>query len=102
MRIIKRGRINEWSVLYPDAANALYAWYQIARRARWRHLQDVRADLPHADAVLVQSGRSVVVFNVRGGNYRMITAIHYNTQRVYLLRLLTHRQYDTDRWKREL
>jgi len=102
MRIIKRSRINEWAKEYADAANALYAWYQIARRAVWRNLQEVRADFPHADGVVVHSGRTVTVFNIRSGNYRMITAIHYNTQRIYLLRFLTHRQYDTDRWKREL
>jgi len=102
MRIIKRSRLNEWADEYGDAANALYAWYQIARRARWRNLQEVRADFPHADGVTVKSERIVVVFNIRGGNYRMITAIHYNTQRVYMLRFLTHKQYDTNRWKREL
>jgi mRNA interferase HigB len=102
MRIIKRSRINEWSDHYPDAANALYAWYQVARRADWGNVQEVRADFPHADGVMVDSGRTVIVFNIRGGNYRMITAIHYNTRRVFMLRFLTHRQYDLQRWKREL
>ena len=102
MRVIKRSRINEWAARHPGAANALYAWYQVARRASWRHLQDVRGDSPHADAVSVHSGRTVVVFNVRGGNYRMVTAIHYNTGRVYMLRFLTHRAYDAGGWKREL
>jgi hypothetical protein len=29
----------------------------------------------------------------------LIAAIHYNRQRVYVLRLLTHAVYSEDRWK---
>src|SRR5688572_5173062 len=99
MRIIKRSRIRKWSGEHVDAANALFAWYAVARRARWRNLPEVRQDFRSADAVTVNSGKTVVVFNIRGGHYRMIVAIHYNTQRVYMLRFLTHREYDTDLWK---
>ncbi len=41
----------------------------------------------------------MTVFNIRGNRYRLIAAIHYNTQRVYVLRLLTHAQYSKDLWK---
>jgi mRNA interferase HigB len=52
--------------------------------------------------VTVSSGRSVTVFNIRGNDYRLVAAIHYNTQRVYALRVLTHAEYDRDRWKDQL
>jgi len=32
----------------------------------------------------------------------LIAAIHFNTGVVYVLRLLTHEEYDLDRWKNEL
>ena len=102
MRIIKRSRIAEWAEEREDAATALFAWYAVARRARWRNLHEVRRDFRSADGVSVDSGKTVVVFNIRGGHYRMIVAIHYNTQRVYMLRFLTHREYDMDLWKRQL
>lgn len=70
--------------------------------ARWRNLVDVRRAFPHADAVAVGSGRTVVVFNIAGNNYRLITAIHYNTQLVYALRFLTHAEYDKGAWKDQL
>jgi len=44
--------------------------------------------------VKVGSGNSVTVFNISGNKYRLIVAIHYNTQRVYVLRLFTHADYD--------
>jgi len=53
-------------------------------------------------AVRIKSGRVVTVFNVCGNSYRLITAIHYDKQRVFTLRLLTHADYDKNRWKKEL
>ena len=81
---------------------ALDAWYRTVRAARWTNIAGVRRVYPHADAVTVGSGRSVTVFNIRGNDYRLVTAIHYNTQRVYALRVLTHPEYDRDRWKDQL
>jgi mRNA-degrading endonuclease HigB of HigAB toxin-antitoxin module len=32
----------------------------------------------------------------------LIAAIHFNMQTVYVLRIMTHREYDRGRWKEEL
>jgi mRNA interferase HigB len=65
-------------------------------------LSEVRRVYPHADPVAVASNRTVVVFNIRGNRYRLITAIHYNRQVIYTLRFLTHAEYSKDRWKEDL
>jgi mRNA interferase HigB len=52
--------------------------------------------------VTVASGRSVIVFNVAHNRYRLIAAVHYNTQIVYTLMILTHKEYDRDTWKERL
>lgn len=41
----------------------------------------------------------MVVFNIRGNRYRLVTAIHYNRQVIYTLRFMTHADYSKDRWK---
>jgi mRNA interferase HigB len=46
--------------------------------------------------------RLVVMFNIHGNDFRLICAIHYNTAKVFLLRFLSHAEYDKDRWKSEL
>ncbi|MGB7158860.1 MAG: type II toxin-antitoxin system HigB family toxin [Tepidisphaeraceae bacterium] len=102
MRVVKPSRVRAYCRAYPDAASALLAWLKQARAARWRSIRDVRATYPHADAVRVESGREVTVFNIRGGNYRLIVAIKYRWGMLYVLRFLTHREYDRDRWKEEL
>ena len=65
-------------------------------------LNEVRIAFPHADVVEVASGKPVTVFNVAGNKYRLVTAIHYNRQVVYTLRVLTHAEYSKGKWKEQL
>jgi len=37
-----------------------------------------------------------------GNDYRLITAIHYNTGMVYVMLFLTHAEYDKQAWKERL
>ena len=99
MRIIKRATLATYWRRNPQAQSGLWYWHKLAKRARWTCFQDVRATFPHADAVPVASGRSVVVFNIAGNKYRLITAIHYNRQLVFTLMVLTHAEYDKQKWK---
>ena len=34
-----------------------------------------------------------------GNKARLIVAVHYNTQRVYIRYILTHAEYDRNKWK---
>jgi mRNA interferase HigB len=102
LRIIKPSRVREYAGKYPQAASSLMAWLKIARGARWESIQDARRTLPTADGVKVISGRTVTIFNICGGRYRLVTAIHYNHQMIYVLRFMTHAEYDKQKWKAEL
>ena len=72
------------------------------RAGQWRTIVDVRHTFPSADAVTVASGKTVIVFNIAGNRYRLVTAIHFHTQRVYVLQFLTHAAYSRDTWKEVL
>jgi mRNA interferase HigB len=102
MRIISRKRLRDFAQRNPDAAEPLEKWYRLFRAATWQNLQEVRRVYPHADTVTVASGNTVTVFNIRGNKYRLIAAIHYNRQRVYVLRLLRHAEYSKNFWKDRL
>ena len=41
----------------------------------------------------------LTVFNLGGNKVRLITAIHYNRRKVYIRAVLTHEEYDQNRWK---
>jgi mRNA interferase HigB len=102
MRIITRKRLRQFAGRFADAAGALQSWEEVVNRARWASIDEVREIYPHADAVEVESGRTATIFNMRGNRYRLIVAIHYNRQRVYVMRFLTHAEYDKDQWKEQL
>ena len=102
MRVVKPSTIRRFADEFPDAANALEGWLKVTRAADWQNIQDVRRQIPNADGVVVESGNTVTVFNIRGGHYRLIVSIKYQWRMVYVLRFLTHREYDKDQWKEQL
>jgi mRNA interferase HigB len=102
MRIIKWGVLRDFIGNHPTSEAGLCHWYDVVKKATWRNFGDVKATFSHADLVEVASRKRVVVFNISGGNYRLIAAIHYNTRRVYTLLVLTHAEYGTNRWRLDL
>jgi mRNA interferase HigB len=95
-------RLEQWSLQHTDAAAWLSTWAATVQKGTWAHLVQVREAYPHADEVVVKSGKPVTVFNVKGNRYRLVTAIHYNTGNVFAMRFLTHAEYSKDRWKEVL
>jgi len=41
----------------------------------------------------------LTVFNIGGNKVRLIAAIHYNRQKIYIRAVLTHSEYDEGKWK---
>lgn len=102
MRIIKESFLKAVVPASSKAGKWLEAWRYVVKSAEWKSISDVRKTYPSADSVKVESGRTVTIFNVCGNDYRLLTAIHYNGQRVYTLQLLTHAEYDKNKWKKDL
>jgi mRNA interferase HigB len=99
MRVLKRF----WEANAALSAEpALRAWYKVCRHADWNGPSNVRLTYRHADFVNVRSGRTATVFNVKGNHIRIIALIDYVRKRMYITHVLTHREYDAERWKKEL
>ncbi len=94
MNVIGRKVLEEAGRKHGDLAKSLDAWLRITQAAQWQNLMEVRRSLPTADAV-----GEFTVFNVRGNRYRLIAEIHYETKTVFIDRVLTHAEYDRERWK---
>jgi mRNA interferase HigB len=86
----------------PAAKTVLEQWHKVVRGAKWLHFTELRHTFNHADVATTDKGNPVVIFDVGGNKYRVIAALHYDRGICYILRVLTHKQYDTDRWKKEL
>jgi mRNA interferase HigB len=102
MRVIKPGRIREFIAAQATAKSSLEGWLKVTQEASWASFPALRETYRSADLVTVASGRSVVVFNISGNQYRLITAIHFNTGKVFVLKFLSHAEYSKDRWKDDL
>jgi len=101
-RIISPKRLTDYAAQYPTAEPSLRHWAKVAGQSDWRTPADLKAAFNDVDPVTVASGRTVYVFNIERNRHRLIAAIHFNTGMVYVLRLMTHKEYDRDRWKDEL
>ncbi len=93
MRIIKRGALEQFWQKHPDAKASLESWYNVVRRASWQTPAEMKQIYPSADLV----GRRTI-FNIAGNKYRMVARVNYESQRVFVLYLLTHAEYDRGDW----
>jgi mRNA interferase HigB len=94
MHIVSRKRLLEFAEIHADVADPLDLWYRVAKSAEWANLVDVRRTYPATDSV-----GNCTVFNIKGNDYRLITSIVYATQRIYIKYVLTHSEYNKDKWK---
>jgi mRNA interferase HigB len=100
MRVISKSGLRRfWETPgHGDAEGPLRAWYTHVkhRSVAWHTWGDVREDFGSASIV-----GNCVVFNVGGNKYRLITRILYASQKVFVLKTMTHVEYDKDQWKTE-
>jgi len=92
MRIIAVGTLRDFW-LRPgrgDSEQPLRAWVNIVRSAKWSKPTDVKAMFNSADTI----GRNRVVFDIGGNKYRIVAAVHYRGQGVYIRFIGTHAEYD--------
>lgn len=94
MHIITRKRLNDFAEKHPDATPSLQHWYRLMRAGHFNSFVELRKVFPGADQV-----GKLTVFNIGGGKARLIAAIHYNREKVYIRAVLTHEEYDKGKWK---
>jgi mRNA interferase HigB len=90
MRIIALKALRDCWERHPDAELSLRAWYDEVSKAKWLTPQDIKRR--HASASFLGGNR--VVFNIRGNEYRLIIAVAYRFEAVYIKFVGSHAQYD--------
>lgn len=94
MHVITRKRLNEFAGKFPETKNALADWYRLMKRNDFDSIAEVREVFPSADKV-----GKLTIFNIGGNKIRLIAAIHYNRKKIYIRAVLTHKEYDAEKWK---
>ena len=98
MRVITKTRLKRfWETIgHEGARGPLQAWHtHVSKKAvAWHSWADVKAEFGKASLV-----GNCVVFDIGGNKYRLVTRNLYSSQKVFILKVMTHHEYDKDKWK---
>ena len=96
MWVVSLKRLREFWRIHPNAEVPLRGWHTQTLTADWRNLSNLRGIFASADLV-----GNCLVFNIGGNNFRLIARVFYRNHKVYVLRVMTHAEYDRDDWPKE-
>lgn len=90
MRIIAIGHLRSFWKRNPDTEQHLKSWANEVKKVTWRQPKDIKEH--YRTASILKNRR--VVFNIKGNDYRLIVAVAYRYQAVYVKFIGTHAEYD--------
>jgi mRNA interferase HigB len=90
MRVIAVSTLRAFWKRHPDAEQPLKAWFEEATNASWSQPSDIKER--YRSASILKNRR--VVFNIKGNDYRLVVAVAYKLQVVYVKFVGTHKEYD--------
>jgi mRNA interferase HigB len=94
LRVVGTGVIDKAIKRHGDLKGPMGAWLQIASTESWAGLNDIRKTFPSTDEY-----EGKFIFNIKGNKYRLIAAINFGSQTLFVERILTHAEYDKGDWK---
>lgn len=92
MRVISNKALTNFSRIHPAADTPLQVWRKIIEARSYVNFADVKTAFNAIDKV-----GNFYVFDIVGNKYRIIAAIHFDYQKLYVRHVLTHKEYD--KWK---
>ena len=95
MIVIGRKKLDKFKRKHADARGQVDAWLTETRDATWHTPKDVKARYPHAS---VLTGNRVL-FNIKGGNHRLVVVVRYVSGTVLVEWVGTHAEYDRLRFE---
>jgi mRNA interferase HigB len=90
MHVISRPILIKFWIKHPDSETPLKLWFKKIEQAKWKSINDLKADFPTADYV----GNDRVVFDIKGNKYRIIVLVFFTGQKMFIRFVGTHAQYD--------
>jgi mRNA interferase HigB len=94
VHIITKKRIVEAKRKYFNCASALDGWYKIIEKNSFSNFAHLRKTFNSIDKI-----GNLYVFDIAGNKLRLIASIHFNRQKLYIRHILTHKEYDENKWR---
>src|SRR5438045_2743506 len=96
MWIVSLKRLREFWGFHQHAEVSLRALFMQASAADWSNFSELWSTFPSADLV-----GNCTVLNLGGNKFRLVVRIFYASHKVYVLRVMTHAEYDREDWPSE-
>ncbi|MBU4486999.1 MAG: type II toxin-antitoxin system HigB family toxin [Candidatus Delongbacteria bacterium] len=90
MHVIKLRTIEEYYESNNQSKKQHLAWYEETKAAEWKTPKDIKDRYSSASIL----SDNIVVFNIKGNNYRLVTKLSYKNQTVFIKFIGTHPEYD--------
>ena len=94
MKLISNKMLREFAKLHPNAEQPLQDFRHLIEHGTYGSFAQLKATFASVDKVGEQ-----FVFNIGGNKYRLIAAIAFQAQLVWVKAVLTHEQYDKGEWR---
>src|SRR5437016_4064357 len=99
MHVLSMKPLRDFMTKHGDAATPLKTWWKLANHGSFQNFAELKQTFGSVDIVPVKK-RDFYVFDIGGNKYRLIATIHFNTQRLFVRYVLTHKEYDAGGWKK--
>lgn len=70
----------------------MQAWRKVIESRMFMNFSEIKATFNATDKV-----GNYYVFDIAGNKYRIVAAIHFDHQKIYVRHIFTHKEYD--KWK---
>lgn len=90
MTLSNKQLLREFTQRHADARAPMTAWEAEVGVAHWTTPQDIKNRYRHAS--FISGGR--VIFNIKGGRYRLQVKVDFDSQHVIVQRVGTHEEYN--------
>lgn len=93
MNVLSKARLLEFAEQYPEAREALLAWFELTRKLDFASFTEVQAIFASASWV----GPEYIVFNIKGNHFRLITTVDFTYRKLRVKEFMRHKEYD--KWR---
>jgi mRNA interferase HigB len=95
MQISAAKRAKEFVRKHPTSRAVINAWLQTVRDVSWQTPGDITQTFRRTDCV-----KGKWLFNIGGNKYRLAAKVWFGEQKVRILKVMTHEEYDEEDWRK--
>lgn len=89
MHIISIKTLREFWQKHPAAEKVLREWHSVVEHIDFYDFNHIRETFNSADYV-----PPYTIFDIGGNNYRLVVIVRYRCKKVFVYKVMTHREYD--------